>query len=218
MKKIIILLAVLMLVNVAFSLEKEKITEVGFIGNMPVISIFSTAFPSYSFVLKFGNEASLLRLSSLDVESYFQKGTYISGNEVDTMQMTTDDNSFSFGFAFGREKRKKIDDNFEFRYGGDILLAYSKSVERDESEDPYLRNYIRHTFNPGIELLLGFNYVIKEKFVIGVEINPGLYYTNYTYVSERIYDVDDNNYSETSYDQFSFNIDDVVKFSFSYRF
>ena len=70
-------------------------------------------------------------------------------------------------------------DNFEFRYGGDLSFRYYKSDFDFDDKTPSNqdRRNNKTTYNSGINIVIGFNYLINEKFLLGAEILPGIGYT-----------------------------------------
>lgn len=83
-----------------------------------------------------------------------------------------------FTLGAGKEWRKEIAENFELRYGADLSFGftYNKSEIDDENENQDLIDK-NTTFSPGINFVFGFNYVIQEKIVFGLEVLPGINYS-----------------------------------------
>ena len=87
--------------------------------------------------------------------------------------------SFGFAIAVGKEFRTSVTDNLELRYGLDLSFNYS-SLKRTEDDKTSNNNDIETVstlYEPGVNLVFGLNYVIKESFVIGAEILPGVVYS-----------------------------------------
>jgi hypothetical protein len=169
MKKLLLVLTVVFLINPVFSQEKTKQQEVG-------LAFYN--FNAFGIVYKTGTNKSLWRFSTLVANGRNEKQT------IDT----TPNNNSSLGFRiqFGREYRKAISDQFEFRYGTDLFYGFSYSAEEQNSSTMSSRDFslktTRHTF--GINLVLGFNYIIKKHIVIGAEMLPYLSYLH----MKRVYD------------------------------
>jgi hypothetical protein len=104
----------------------------------------------------------------------------LSGNNQKAVadSLTTKNMTTAFGLKIGREWRTTIIGNLEFRYGADLAFTYSHS--KNETDDGFVDQYSSDqestTYTPGINLVLGFNYVFLNKFVVGFEAMP---YFNY---------------------------------------
>jgi hypothetical protein len=213
MKKILLLTLILASAICLFAENAEKITEIGLTNSRPL-------YNSYNFTMKFGNERSLIRISSLSFSEYMrdENGTRLYGD--DTLSMGRSDLSLNFAFALGKEVRKEIDGNFEFRYGMDFTFAYLSDIDDIDYDTTYTLNSKVNTWSPGLQLVLGFNYVLKDRIVFGVEFLPKFYYSYSRYAYERLYtDPDRQDIYETEYSHYwKFNISTLALFSISYRF
>ncbi len=179
------------------------------------IGIVFENFDNFGFTYKTGTEKALWRFTSLYLSGYNQ--------EYDTPvdSVTYKYGKMGFQIAAGREYRKKITDNLEFRYGADLSFAYTflKSDYDYSSTDDTDELYKRVIYAPGINLVLGLNYTIGNNLIIGAEILPAFTYrtgkeTNvYTYISgeeeEEITNISSFTYGLSS---------SSVSLSFSYKF
>jgi hypothetical protein len=142
--------------------EKTKQKEIGLVFNN---------FDNFGLSLKTGNEKSLWRFNTLMITSSNQDEISES-NEIKQKNI-------GFGIKFGKEYRKEIVENFEFRYGLDLSFNYYK-YEYENTEDYSYnynqRTYKKTTYQPGINLVFGFNYVINDNIVIGAELLPHFSY------------------------------------------
>ncbi|MFC2138295.1 hypothetical protein ACFLTE_08980 [Bacteroidota bacterium] len=125
---------------------------------------------NFGMTFKIGSTNSLWRINSFLVNGINQK--------YDQDSSSRSSNVLRFDIKFGREFRKSIKDNFEFRYGVDLSFQYSKV--KTEVDDISVRNYEYSneslTFEPGINVILGFNYLINENLILGAEYLPGINY------------------------------------------
>jgi len=213
MKKFLLFLLVIVFAMNLYAEEPKKVTEIGLTTTRPL-------YNSYNLTMKFGNERSVFRISSLSLSEYTrnENDIRISGN--DTLSVDDYDLSASLAFAIGKETRKEIDKNFEFRYGVDFTFAYSSRINDTNYDTTYTSYGKRNTWSPGFQLVLGFNYVLKDRIVFGVEFLPKLYYSYSRYDFERNYaDPTEGDYyrTENSY-YWNFNISTLALFSISYRF
>ncbi len=85
-------------------------------------------------------------------------------------------NNFGFDLMVGREYRTSIDDNFEFRCGFDLSFSNYKLTHEDKTmEDSHdWRKTVSKESSYGFNLVFGFNYVFKNKLVVGVEALPNV--------------------------------------------
>lgn len=201
MKTLPIITLLLVLWNLSTAQEIKRVHEVG---------LGLAGFDDFTMVYRIGNEKALWRLQTL-----FSRG-YRSADMVrDSM---VDENQYhSVGIAIGRECRKNIVDQLDFRFGSDVGFNYAKS--RMKVDDISILNgdeeYWSQSFNPRIHLVLGFVYSIQEKLVIGIEVLPS-FGVNY---NKRY---DDDGYGEpTEFSDvgFSYSVNkDVIWLSVAYRF
>jgi hypothetical protein len=213
MKKFLLFLLVFTFAMNLCAEEPKKITEIGLTTSRPL-------YNSYNFTLKFGDERSVIRISSLSLSDYMRN---INENRIignDTLSIGDSDLSTSFAFALGKEIRKEIDRNFEFRYGLDFTFSHSLRIDDTNYDTTYTFHSKQNSWSPGLQLVLGFNYVLKDRIVFGVEFLPKLYYSYSRYDYEKIYaDPSENDIYETEYLHYwRFNISTLALFSISYRF
>jgi len=111
-------------------------------------------------------------------------------------------NNFGFDLMVGREYRTSIDDNFEFRCGFDIVYGYS-SVKREDKTSLDTQDWMttkNSTSKYGFNFVLGFNYTINHKLVLGAEVLPGMNFQDgevkksYNYGNEETTDISGFNY------------------------
>lgn len=168
-------------------------------------------FDSFGVTYKFGTQRSLWRINT----------AVLAGNssEVNNTSSREKNNSFAFSAQFGKEFRKSLSDNLEFRYGADVSfqMAYAKSEYDTDSQGPFSTDQTQTstTYTPGINLVIGANYAITESLWIGAEIMPSVTYSNQVWESEVQGDPDINR-RESS--QFNFGINNFgVLLNLSYR-
>lgn len=141
--------------------EKPKQKEVGLVFNN---------LNSFGLTYKTGSEKSLWRFNTL----------LISGRNTNETADSLVKNQSNIGFAikFGKEYRKVIIENIELRYGVDLSFSYNQSTnsEDDKSINNHDIIFEQTIYQPGINLVIGLNYVFKEHFVIGAELLPHFSY------------------------------------------
>jgi hypothetical protein len=161
MKKSLLLLTAFILPFFMMAQGKSRQDEIGL--------VFSS-LNNYGLTFKIGTQKGLWRFTTLNLSGNNQKAV---ADSLTTKNMTT-----AFGLKIGREWRTTIIGNLEFRYGADLAFTYSHS--KNETDDGFVDQYSSDqestTYTPGINLVLGFNYVFLNKFVVGFEAMP---YFNY---------------------------------------
>lgn len=200
MKKALLILMTLTLSISIMAQEKTKQKEIGIVFNN---------FDNFGLSLKTGNEKSMWRFNTL----------MITGRNQDEIADSTENKQKNMGFSikFGKEYRKAIVENFEFRYGADLSFNYSKSEYENIGESFYYRSSKnkKTTYQPGINLVFGFNYVINDNIVIGAELLPHFTYITGTSTKTDYY----NNEIKSDISGFSYGLSNTsALLSISYRF
>jgi hypothetical protein len=200
-------LTIILCLFVSYSLIAQEPT----VKQKEVGLVFSN-FDSFGLTFKTGSEKSLWRFNTL----------LISGANMDNASDSVSDNQSNMGFSIeiGKEYRKHIIDNLEMRLGADLSFRYSQSKYdyEDKTVDGYDRLVERTTYHPGINLVFGFNYVIKDNIVLGAELLPSFNYTTGTSVEKTDWK---NNSEEVKTDISGFNYglrNTYARLSVSYRF
>ncbi len=164
MKKTFLLFCAVLLFVSAQAQERVKQQELGlsFIG-----------FNNFGLAYRFGHQHAMWRVGSTFING--SSDTYFDYNAPGWRAVNK---RLGVGLSFGREYRKLFAKDFEFRYGADLSFY---SVRNRESQTGHLNQIVdfsrlRTTFAPGINLVLGINYVLWERFVFGAELLPGASY------------------------------------------
>lgn len=133
----------------SFAQKKPKIHEIG----LSITSGFD-----FGFIYKTGTEKSVLRLETL----------FLNGSHI--IQGGASNNNYGVGVGLGREYRKNMVDNLFFIYGLGGRLTYN-------GQSAVISGFpgqFSHVFSPQINLILGFNYVLKDSWVFSIETLPYL--------------------------------------------
>jgi hypothetical protein len=201
MKKLLLIFITLSMSVLVMAQEKHKQKEAGL--------VFSN-LNNFGLTYKTGTNKSLWRFNTL----------IITGDNIDETadSVVNKQNQMGFGIKFGKEFRKIIVTNFELRYGADLSFTYNHtSREYDNTAVNYNNySYERTTYEPGINLVLGFNYVFHDYFVIAAELLPHFTYRTGTSKENRsYYDVE----IENDISGFSYGISNTsALLSLTYRF
>ncbi len=200
MNKTLLVVLLITFSVVSMAQEKTKQKEVGLVFN---------SLNSFGLTYKTGTEKSLWRFSTLIISSNNQE-------EVSDSSALKQSNA-GFGLRFGKEYRKVIVENLEFRYGADLAFTYShtKLDYNDKSVGDNDRINEQTIYAPGINLVLGLNYVFKDSFVLGAELLP--YFTYRTGTSKGDYRNDYEISSDIT--GFSYGLNNTsAMISLAYRF
>ncbi|OFX27464.1 MAG: hypothetical protein A2033_18250 [Bacteroidetes bacterium GWA2_31_9] len=197
MKKTLLLFTITIMFINSYSQEKVKINEIGLI-TIPRTEQFADA--NYGFTFRKGNTKSVWRLKTLLLNGGFSSNF----QNLDTTKSSS--SRFGLGFGLGKEFRKEIIKSVELRYGADLAINYNYENYKNKDNFSKTKSYIG-----GINLVFGFNYVIKEKLIVGMELLPYFYYRVY-----KDYNDDANRNSDSK--GFSYSIYNTILLSLSYRF
>ena len=167
---------------------------------------------NFGLTYRTGTDKSLWRFNTL----------FISGNNMDENadSLVNKQSNMGFGVKIGKEYRKKIVDNLEMRFGADLSFRYSqiKSDYDDKTVDDYDRLNESKTYQPGINLVFGFNYLLGENILIGAELLPSFTYITGESVEKRYY-VNDGEEIKSDISGFNYGISNTsVLLSIAYRF
>jgi hypothetical protein len=119
-----------------------------------------------SFAYKVGTTRAMWRLATFSVN--YNKYTENS-NEFKRYSTQS-----YFNLQVGREWRKSLTNQIEFRYGADLSVGYSifrskyEWIPVQQTQTGYFRSFM-----PGVNLVVGFNYLLSESLILGVEFLPG---------------------------------------------
>lgn len=154
MKKIFLIVITLVSSFVTMAQDTIKVKEVGILFNN---------LNNFGLTYKLGNSNAVWRINSL----------LISGSSVKENLDTLERSRKSAGFAIklGKEFRKTISDKLEFRYGADVFFDYRKQEFVSSNS-----TFGDETYRPGVNLVIGFNYLLSENLLLGAELLPSFNY------------------------------------------
>lgn len=158
MKKPFLILSALLMSISLFAQDGGKLREVG---------LTTSNLSNFGLTYRVGTSEKLWRFNVADIRAN------LTGDDSDN-GVTSTTSEYGIGFRIGREKRKSLGSNLESRLGVDFSGNFSSSSYRTKSggQTGNVRN--QSEWGLGVNLVAGLNYVIKEKFVIGAELLPGL--------------------------------------------
>lgn len=159
MKNVALLFVCILVPFFAMSQESQKVREVGIVFNN---------LDNFGFTFKTGTEKSLWRFTALSLGG-------ASNSNVST-NPGTKYNSLGVGIKAGREYRKMMTDDLYFRYGLDLRFSYQNTKQEQNNATSTSRN-----FSPEMDVVLGLNYNINEKIVLGAELLPYFRYSRSNY-------------------------------------
>ncbi len=122
---------------------------------------------NFGLTYRTGKPEALWRFNAMSVSA--------DRRDHQTMDYEQIENTFGAHISAGREFRKNLADKLQFRYGFDFAFYYSRQKTRNESI-PFASTSIQKliSWGPSAEAVLGLNYAIAERFLIGAEILPSL--------------------------------------------
>jgi hypothetical protein len=176
------------------------------------IGLVFSNLDNFGLTFKTGTDKSLWRFNTL----------FISGNNMDEKadSLVSKQSNMGFGVKIGKEYRKNIVDNLEMRFGADLSFRYSqyKTDYDDKTVDDYDRLNERTTYQPGVNLVFGFNYLLGENILIGAELMPSFTYTTGESFEKRYYN-NDAEEIKTDISGFNYGLSSTsVLLSLAYRF
>lgn len=140
----------------SFAQKNPTIHEVG-------LSISSGL--DFGLIYKTGKEKSVFRLQTLFLNGMHQSQP--NGNNTNV-----NNNNYGFGISLGSEFRQNIAQNLFLIYGFGAGVKYSgQNVVNNGLIEQY-----NHIFSPNINLVIGVNYVLKERWVFSIEALPYIQY------------------------------------------
>jgi hypothetical protein len=204
MKKLLLILTALSLSVIEPAQGQTKQNEVGF--------VFSS-LNSFGLTFRTGTEKGLWRFTTL----YLAGNTY--NQNADSIETTNTSNGF--GLKIGREWRKVIIGALEFRAGADLSFNFNRITAgfNDKTISNNDVNIVGNEYRPGINLVLGFNYVFHNQFVIGLEAMPYFQYS-LTYGKEtRVHQGNKTSEEKTTTTQIFYGLsNNAIALSLLYRF
>lgn len=158
-------------------MKKALLVSMTIFSIMPLLSFAQDAAPkvrevglnfsnlnNFGIRYKCGTDKTLLRLTLLSING--------SSDDTGTGSGVNNQSHLGFGFNIGFEKRKVVNEKFDFYYGLDLLTSYNYSTS-DQN------NTSRETWgaSPGLGLVLGLRYKISNDFNISAEVVPSVKYS-----------------------------------------
>jgi hypothetical protein len=166
MRKILILFICISTISLTNAQEIVKQKEVGIIFNN---------FDSFGLTFRTGDSKSLWRFTALNISGQ---------NSINNMDSALNkQKSYGVGIKLGKEFRKSISENLDFRIGADVSFSFSQSIyDRIDQTISNGSNYkdVLTRYSPGVNLVIGFNYKINKDLIFGAEVLPGFIYTTGT--------------------------------------
>lgn len=146
--------------TIAQESDKQKVKEVG----MTLHSL-----NNFGFTYRIGNQNSVWRFSSLWLNGRHTKS--------ENFGQTNEQRSIGVSVAVGKEYRKSIKEQLEFRYGAELFGSYQEN--NYTYSNLITPNYTANSqigTSAGLSFIFGFNYLINSNFLVGLELNPSVSY------------------------------------------
>jgi len=157
-------LLILSCILFSFSLSAQEDTS------QKEIGITFKNLDGFGLSFKKGTAKSLWRFNSAVTSGA------LSERSQDVDLSSNERTDFNFDFSIGKEFRKSINSQFEFRYGVDAGFDFGYLRSNSINSDFSTQTSTSFSYTPGINAVIGFNYILKERFVFGTEILPRIAY------------------------------------------
>ncbi|MBL4709875.1 MAG: hypothetical protein JKY48_15695 [Flavobacteriales bacterium] len=124
---------------------------------------------SFGFVYRIGKTNSIWRVSLLSL-------SYTNRDSEDKISKT-EESSYGYRIALGKEFRRELHSKFELRYAADVFYQsdFSKvkrtSIATDQASF-FEENDKIEDQEYGLNLVIGMNYKIKSNIIVGAEFIP----------------------------------------------
>lgn len=103
---------------------------------------------------------------------------FVNGHIMDSDRgiIKTTDSDWGVEVGIGREYRKSMTENLDFRIGWDLSMNYNYSKSSVETEVMGISEVKEFYYQPEIKMIIGVNYIINEHLIVGAELLPGISY------------------------------------------
>lgn len=161
MKKFVV---VFIAIAMSFSVKSQEVIK------QKEVGVSFRDLNNFGLVFKTGNTESLWRFGAMSTSGNIQK------SEQDSTEVTQ--NSFGLRLAAGKEFRKPLTEDLSLVIGMDASCSISTS--KTDDEDFSVDNLDYHAkyknYGAALNIILGVNYQINEKFSLQGEILPSVSY------------------------------------------
>ena len=162
-QKCLLVFSFLLLGLNSFAQKQPSIHEVGLTLNSNL---------DFGLIYKTGTEKSVFRLQALFLNGAHQSTP--NGNNTNL-----NNNNYGFGVSLGSEFRQNLAKDFFVIYGFGAGVKYAgQNIVNNGIIEQY-----NHIFSPKINLVVGFNYVLKEHWIFSIEALP---YFQYDVVTQSV--------------------------------
>lgn len=201
MKKLITLLTGILIVGGLSAQEPDRQKEIG---------LTFRNLDNFGVTYRVGTSRAMWRFTSVALNI----GNSSNGNSA----VDNTFNNFGVGIGIGREYRKELMDELEFRYGVDIGFNYSFNKSEFEYSNGEINLSETKTYTQNLNVILGINYKISDTIICGIELSPGFNYRTGTRIDQNT--LSNNNLPvESDISGYGFNLSNGSSlFSMIYRF
>jgi hypothetical protein len=161
MKKAVMILICLSVSHLLLAQEATRQKEIGLVFNN---------FDNFGLTFKTGTEKAMWRFNTLSFNGNFIEKT--NNNDEN------EEGNLGFGLNIGREYRTIANEKLELRIGADLSFRYQKYKSEDLAGSGRIREDIY--YYPGINMVLGLNYLISDNLLFGAEVLPSVSYVKGT--------------------------------------
>lgn len=198
MKNLIYITLCLFIVSGVQAQEKTKVSELGFT---------ASNLDQFGITYRVGHEKAVWRFNTVLLDLAVREDDSGGGT-------VTNSTSLAASFSIGREWRKSLASKLELRYGADLSVGGRYVDAETDSPNGITTTEETTEIAPGLNAVIGFNYLITDRFLVGAEFLPGFRYSiSETTENDGFID------STSERSQFNFGIDNnAARLSLVYRF
>jgi hypothetical protein len=181
MKRTIFLAGMVLTALFSYGQDSSKVREIG---------LTTERLDDFNITYRFGTENKLWRISTVDMDARIWKE---ERDDYDRLR-----SNYSIGVAVGKEWRVALGEKMKLRYGMDLFYSYRYySHEVDNAIDVYDSHNIGTSHGAGVRAIVGFNYDLTDRLILGAEARPGIAYTHFKSIDKIEDDVYQNIHSIT---------------------
>lgn len=204
--KHIILTLLITVISFSFSYGQEEaiVKEIG---------LTTSNLNNFGFTYRKGKENRVFRINAIST-SLGEDERIFETNVTNK----TEYSDFGFRISIGKEWRSTVKEKLEMRYGLDLGYRYSTSKQEvldDITQTQVITETINKYNSAGINMVIGFNFLLSDGFLLGGEILPGYSFYN-TNSTVKTFEIETSSRDDSG-SGFGFSTSGV-RLSFLYRF
>ena len=200
MKKTFLLAGILLINLNLFAQQTQKLNELG---------LTTRSLNTFGITYRFGNEKSVWRINVFSTNG---QSSFDNSNNRELKE-----NRYGAALQLGKERRTAISNTFELRHGLDFGFSYNSSkIVIHDNVGNLVTDRLSRSYEPKINLVLGFNFIFNQSFLLGAALQPSI---SYQISNNKNYDENSKTYNSQNRNYFNFGLSNqVIQLSLAYRF